>query len=356
MTHPLNTAAQQNTRINNQKENERRANEKKAVDKLKQDINAQHSIADILKLMADVNLDSPPVKQVINDVKKNYSSDKSALFFATILLFAKEHVLTKDSFNFLKNSMNIIEHVFDFVSSLLGNGLLSNLNLDKFFNLPALKNLNALFNILSKDNDQTLDQTSFDDVMSNAEPIDEKFVNGVNGEPLLKEVASAFMDATKNGIDSEEILEAIKKHPAPETLAKAVIQLKDRGVELTHSLLDKLMEANELNEPKALVDKVIDAFASELSKSPDDSIIAYATQAATKAVTSSLCSAASEMPKQVWSAGMAGISSMFSFFKPATANTGMGKTEAAPKGSSLSAVSSNDTEALIVDSNNSYEI
>lgn len=302
MVHSVEKNSDKSRTANNFKENKRRFQEASFLAKLAEERLAKHSIEDVLNLLAKVNLDTPEAQKIVENIHKNYQADEFTFFFATLLLFAKKHVLTPESFSFIKSSMNMIEHVFNFFNKLFGEGLLTRLNLGTFFNLPVLKNINALFSVISKEEKTDLSQERFDEHMAGAEPMSKTFVESLSEDPRLKSMASSLFTAAKEGIKSEVALEAIKAHPAPQSIAKALIELKNKGIKLTQTVLDKLSESDD---PHTLVDSLVELLGKEIPKTSDiSSVSSFMTYATKKA-----CS---------------GMGAMFGLFKPAPS---LGKTK-----------------------------
>lgn len=232
------------------------------------------SATDILNLLGDVDMDSEKNKQDVIKLKQNYSDNSITHLFTTMMLFAKNNLLSESSFKFLKGSMVIIESILKVITSLANVGLMTSPNLNSFMSLPALKSLNVLFDLISSDDKKDLNQTTFDKILKAAKPITESMLDGINTSKGASSLAEALLNCAKNSIDDEAILQKVKEHPLPKSFASAVIGAKAKGLELSKSMLDKLIVSDN---PEQLLDSTLKTIASKIAKIKPDSFVAQAS-------------------------------------------------------------------------------
>lgn len=245
----------------------------------------QPAISGILNIMEDINIKDPKSKRQVIDLQRYYETNKTSYLLTTMMLFLKNDILTPKSFHFLKNSINIIKHVFSLMHALAGTGLMNRDNLDSIISLPALTELNTMFTLLDEHQETPLTQTTFDQVLESATPITEGMVKGIEEDDDSKTVAEALIRCATNRITSEAVLQQVKSHPYPQRLASAFIDLKHKGIKLTQQMFDTLIDSET---PEQLIDKVITGVQSELQKPAESSWVSSAASYVGKGLLSTL--------------------------------------------------------------------
>ncbi len=237
----------------------------------------------IFNMMEGMGLDQPENQQAVLNMQKLYNRNENQYFFTTMMLFAKKHLLTDESFHFLKTSMNVMKHVYNLMHALSGVGLLNQKNLDSFISLPALTELNALFDLIGAEDEETLDQTKFDHVVSTAKPITESLTEEIKKHDDSSHLADALINCAKNQICSEALLQKVKAHPYPQRIASTLIDLKQRGVQISNESLDAIFESNT---PKAITETLAKIEGIEQPDQMIDALVSGAKAVATSEVLS----------------------------------------------------------------------
>lgn len=230
-----------------------------------------------MESMADLGLDKEENRVAVLKAQQNYNENENVSLFTTIALFAKKHLLSQSSFNFLKNSMNVITQLSGLMDALDSIGLLNGSNLKSLMNMPVLKELSALFSLISLSDEKKLNQTTFDEVVSTAEPITTQMARDIQQDTRSVSVTEALLRCTANQVNSEEILEQVKAHPFPQRMAKAVIDIKQRGLKFTENMMNRLVESDT---PDELLDGVVNYVSTgKGNQSSNDMISSVATLA-----------------------------------------------------------------------------
>ncbi len=217
-------------------------------------------IKQTLDLLSQMNLKSAKNQRAVLDLKKHYQANEVTFLFTTMMLFAKKNMLTDESFGFLRSAMNIIEHIYNLMNSLFNFGILNKPNLNRFIGLPALKEANAMFDLLDLDEEQP--QQSFDETIASTKPITESISAPADSDERLKEVLDALLRCVDNHVDREALLQIVKAHPFPQKIASALIALKQQGIELSSSMIKPLLESDN---PNQLIDSLLEKFQSGAS-------------------------------------------------------------------------------------------
>lgn len=263
-----------------QRDNRRRAAENAAVQQAAEQAAKQQGRSSawqqVVKILRDCDLaKNPQNRQAVLDLKRNYSENESLYLASTMGLFAKKNLLSQQSFDFLKSSMNIITLVFKLFSALSDVGLFNGENLKKYMDIKALDELNALFGLLSADEDGNLTQSRFDEVLETVTPVTETFVKGVSEDPSASGVAHALVDCVEQHIDSEAVLQAVKEHPAPKKAAEAVLKMKDKGMSI---LPESVKEVLAADDPVKMVEALVGGIQRDLAKPAEESSLRSAAQ------------------------------------------------------------------------------
>lgn len=198
-----------------------------------------------MQAMSEMGLDRSENRQHIKKIQQQYNRNENRSLFTTMVLFAKHNLLSKESFHYLKSSMNLIGTVSNVMNALASVGLLSSPNLASLINLPALKELTTLMKILEEEEAEELNQTTFDRAVENAKPISEKMVADIQADDKSKTVGEALLRCATKQVSSETLLQAVKSHPFPQRMASAVIGLKEQSLKWTESMLNRLIGSDE---------------------------------------------------------------------------------------------------------------
>ena len=248
------------------------ANDTKTVNRKKNDLDAANTLSGEATQAASRNksnndkmgtgINEPKISQqeqeqekgqedAMRSVANNYDKDEKAHLMATMGMFAKKHLLTPISFNWLKASMSVIGEVFNVIKAIFDKGLLNLFNLGSIMELPLLKGISSLFNVIGKKED-SLEQDGFDEAINTVKSVAGGLVNSINSDDISTNVIEAGLRAVTSTIDTNEVsgelINTFKNSDLAKKSAEMMSELGEQGVEFVATKAKDWLKVDENKE------------------------------------------------------------------------------------------------------------
>lgn len=300
------------------KENLERANQQASQadieQKAKEALRVQSPLSGILKMLEEVNIDTPEHKRSVQELSKSYERSELAHLFTTMWMFLKKNVLSEQSFKWLKSAMNFIDAIANITLALFNKGFLNALNLDKLMNIPLLKSLKNLFGLIDAQ-DNNFSQNSFDEAVKN---VGGEVANGIGKDNKSSSAFESVARTATSAFKSDEIISAVANSKLAKEGIARLEQFRDDGIEIAADVAKRVIKEEVTSEDvrNFMREHVGDLITPEVKQAATE-IVSDAAKQTLNAGYESAIGFATSCANKLGSSFSSLLNTGFGFFKPA---------------------------------------